>query len=773
MREFSARHGSVRILFGNGSSTRLAAEIQSLGLERVLVVCTPGRKAAALSLAIGEVSALAREHTPVESVNAARADLERTRADAVLAIGGGSALGLAKALALSSSVRIVAVPTTYSGSEMTPVYGITEGAVKKTGRDERVRPSLVIYDPVLTYALPIDVTVKSLWNAMAHAVEALWSNIDRSTALTAEEALRLLSRAMQRLSIAPSDPIARDEAFEGAYLAGASFSDAGSGLHHRICHALGGAFGMPHAATHAALLPHVVRFQRAHAPDAMLAIARALGAIDPVVAIERLARATNVDVGLAALGMPREGIDRIAKTIGGSGIAQLLETAWNGPKKRETQALRGPDAIVTESGFGSTHESEALDGALPRGQNAPRRAPFGLYPELVNGTPFTVRNAENSRVWLYRVRAAFSHAPFTPLPSAHFAAPLEDVTPNRMRWRPHPIPTTPVDFLDGLVTLGGGGDLAAGPGYAVHLYAASAAMDDRALSNADGDLLIVPQEGDLDCRTELGWLRAGPGKVILVPRGIKFSIGVPSSGARGFVLEVLGSRLRLPERGLIGSNGLADARHFQAPVASFEDRACDFQIVHKMGGRLFAAQQAHSPFDVVAWHGNHVPYSYDLSLFSPMGSVRVDHPDPSILTVLSAPLDDHGRAIADFVIFPGRWEVTENSFRPPFMHRNAASEVNMVIRTPSPEHGYDPGCVFLTPLLTSHGVSTKTYDAIAALPEDHVDPPRRLPDESLWAMFESALPFRLTSWARETTLVDPTFLALFDGMKSRFDRSAR
>src|SRR5581483_753075 len=214
----------------------------------------------------------------------------------------------------------------------------------------------------------------------------------------------------------------------------------------------------------------------------------------------------------------------------------------------------------------------------------------------------------------------------------------------------------------------------------------------------------------------------------------------------------------------IGSNGLADARHFVGPVASYEDRACPggFQIVTKLGGRLHGATQEHSPFDVVAWHGNHVPFAYDLSLFSAMGSVRYDHPDPSILTVLTAPLDDHGRAIADFVVFPGRWEAFEG-FRPPFMHRNAASEVNMVVRTPSPESGYDPGCTFVSPLLTPHGVAASTYDRVLAIPEDVVDPPRRGPDESLWIMFESALPFYSTAWARETPLVDREFLRLFEG----------
>jgi homogentisate 1,2-dioxygenase len=795
-REFTMQRGTTRVVFGAGASERILREIEALGLHRVLVACSPGRKveAAALAGRLGErgagVMPLAREHVPVETVTQARRDVHHTAADGVLALGGGSAIGLAKALALTTPVRVLCVPTTYSGSEMTPVYGITEGREKTTGRDERVRAVLVVYDPMLTRALPREATLASLWNAMAHAVEGLWArSSDRATALAAEEALRLLASSAARLAATLDDEGAREDALEGAYLAGGVFGDAGGGLHHKLCHVLGGAFGLPHAATHAALLPHVVRFHRVAAPEAMTAIARALAVLDPVAGLELLARATGVAVGLEKLGMPREGLERVVDTLlamppfhprplDREALGVLLGAAWAGPPARaEAPRLRGPETLTHSSGFGSTHESEALAGALPGRQNAPRRAPFGLYPELLNGTPFTVRSAENSRVWMYRVRPSFSEAPFLPLPSARFAAPLGDVDPNRTRWKPLPIPSAPasVDFLDGLVTLGGAGDPTAGPGYAVHLYAASASMSDRSFSDADGDLLVVPQAGTLECRTELGWLRVAPGSILVVPRALKFAMGVPEGGARGWVLEVFGRRLRLPERGLIGSNGLADARHFLAPTASFEDRACPagFQNVIKLGGRLHAAIHEHSPFDVVAWHGNHAAFTYDLSFFSPMGSVKFDHPDPSILTVLTAPLDDHGRAIADFVVFPGRWEATEHSFRPPFMHRNAASEVNMVVQTPSPEGGYDPGCTFLSPLLMPHGVSTKTYDHVLGLPDDHVDPPRRLPDESLWCMFESAMPFRATAWAKETPLVDDGFLACFAGMRSRFDPTRR
>jgi homogentisate 1,2-dioxygenase len=789
VRRFSVQRGASRVVFGAGASTRISAEIEALAVERAVVVCSPGRKEEAETIAArlgahgAGVLATAREHVPIEIVAEARREIEKLGADAALAFGGGSAIGLAKALALSGRARSLAIPTTYSGSEMTPIYGITENGEKKVGRDERVRPVLVVYDPALTVALPRDVTIASLWNAMAHAIEALWSTeADRATMLAAEEGLRLLASSALRLAVRPGDTEAREDALEGAYLAGGAFGDVApsfaaspqrglhanlAGLHHKLCHALGGVLGLPHAETHAALLPHVVRFQGTRAPaEAMRAIARALGPIDPVEAIESLARATGAPRGLASLGMKREDIPRVAKD---EASAKILEGALSPPPHTAAPPLRAPKSLDPKSGLGATHESEALPGALPRRQNTPHPPPRGLYPELLSGTPFTVKSAENSRVWMYRIRPSFSHGPIEPLPTSRFCAPLGDANPNRARWKPLPIPKEParVDFLDGLVTLGGAGDPTAGPGYAVHLYAANTDMEDRAFADADGDVLIVPQEGAIDCRTELGWLRAPPGSILLVPRALKFAIGLPDGCGRGWMLEVFGRRLRLPERGPIGSNGLAEARHFVAPTAAYEDRACRFRIVGKLGGRLGAAWQDHSPFDVVAWHGNHVPYAYDLSLFNAMGTVTFDHPDPSILTVLTAPLDDHGRAIADFVVFPGRWEVSEHSFRPPFMHRNAASEINGVVRVKTVEAGYEPGCTFVSPLLTPHGVTAKAYESVLSQSEEAASKPYRIPDESLWIMFESALAFRETAWARETPLLDGEFLKLFEGMRSR------
>ena len=769
-RRFSVQRGATRVVFERGAAKRIAEHMASLSVRKSLVVSTKGRRAVADGVAkqLGAVLfADAREHVPVEVVREARRELDG--ADAVVAIGGGSAIGLAKALAIANELSVIAVPTTYSGSEMTAIYGTTEAGEKRTGRDERVRPKLVIYDPSLTAGLPREVTVYSLWNAMAHAVEASWTEgIDRATERVAEDALGLLASAMRRLLVSLDDRTARDDALEGAYLAGVAFSDTGSGIHHKLCHVLGGRFALPHAATHAVMLPHVARAMRSSSPRAMAIVARALQVIDPIAGLEALSRASGVPRSLAALGMPRNGIDRVVEAMQTDiDVRALLEGAFIEAASSST-ALRAPDTIDTLAGALSVNESEALPGALPRTQNTPRVGPLGLYPELVNLTPFTTHRADNLRLWLYRIRPSFSHSPLTPLPSARFATELTDVEPNRMRWRPLEVPGHATDWLDGLVTLGASGSES--PGFAVHLYAANSDMVDRCFANADGDLLIVPQTGVLDVRTELGWLRAAPGSALMIPRGIKFAVGVPGGAARGWVGEVFGSRFRLPERGPLGSNGLADARHLRAPVASFEDRLCPngFQFVTKIGNKLFGARQEHSPFDVVAWHGMPAPFSYDLALFASFASASFDHADPSIHTVFTAPLDDRGRAVADFVAFTGRWDVAEHTFRPPPMHRNAATEINCVVRDPSPSSGYDPGVTFLTPLLTSHGVTTRTYDKVMGLADDVADQPRRIPDASLWVMFESALHFRPTKWARTTPLLDGDFDALFEGMKKRF-----
>jgi len=240
---------------------------------------------------------------------------------------------------------------------------------------------------------------------------------------------------------------------------------------------------------------------------------------------------------------------------------------------------------------------------------------------------------------------------------------------------------------------------------------------------------------------------------------------LPDGVARGFALEVFGLGFRLPERGLIGANGLADERHFAAPVASFEDLPCPgYELLSKHGGALFRATSDRSPYDVVAWHGNHVPYKYDLGKFNAMGSISFDHPDPSLLTVLSCPLDERGQSLADFAVFPGRWDVAEHTYRPPYYHRNVAAEFNGIVRLSEPYGGFEQGTCFLTPSSTPHGISAAGH--ANALTGD--DTPKRLSDDSLWIMFESALGLRTTPWAADALHRDEDYHELWRDLPRDF-----
>lgn len=329
------------------------------------------------------------------------------------------------------------------------------------------------------------------------------------------------------------------------------------------------------------------------------------------------------------------------------------------------------------SGFGNEHSSEAVPGALPVGRNAPQRAPLGLYAEQLSGSAFTEPRAHNRRSWLYRIRPSAAHPPFARIDNGSLrGAPFTETVPdpNRLRWNPLPEPAPGTDFLAGLWTLGGNGDATRRTGMAIHLYYANSPMTDRVFSDADGELLIVPEHGGLLIRTELGLLAARPGEVALIPRGMRFRVELLDTTARGYVCENHGRPFVLPDLGPIGANGLANARDFRAPVAAYEDIERPTQVVNKFCGNLWAATYDHSPLDVVAWHGNHVPYVYDLRRFNVIGTISYDHPDPSIFTVLTSPSETPGLAGVDFVVFAPRWLVGEDTFRPPYFHRNVMSE---------------------------------------------------------------------------------------------------
>jgi homogentisate 1,2-dioxygenase len=416
-----------------------------------------------------------------------------------------------------------------------------------------------------------------------------------------------------------------------------------------------------------------------------------------------------------------------------------------------------------QSGFGAHHETEAVAGALPRGQNSPQRTAFGLYAEQLSLTAFTAPRAQNLRSWLYRLRPSAMHPPFRPAGGGLVrTAPCREAHagPNRLRWAPPAAPRKATDFVAGLATLATSGDARMHCGIGVHLYAANRSME-RVFACHDGELLLVPQDGALALATEFGHLAVAPGEIAVVPRGVKFRVAVDGP-VRGYACENYGAALRLPELGPIGANGLANPRDFLAPVAAFEDRGGPTQVVVKSGGGLWEARYPHSPLDVVAWHGNAYPYKYDLSRFNAMNTVGFDHPDPSIFTVLTSPSDSAGTANVDFVIFPPRWTVAEHTFRPPWFHRNVMSEFMGLVRGEydAKKGGFVPGGASLHNLLAAHGPDRASHAAAVAAKLE----PKYLGD-TLAFMFESRLPFDPTEFAMNTPALDRAYDDAWDGFR--------
>jgi len=420
-----------------------------------------------------------------------------------------------------------------------------------------------------------------------------------------------------------------------------------------------------------------------------------------------------------------------------------------------------------QNGFGNTFMSEAARGALPVGQNSPQRAPRGLYTEGLSGTAFTAPRAENLSTWLYKLRPSAMHAPYKRIANGLLrSGPFIEVEtpPRRLRWDPLPMPSKPTDFLDGLATIAGSGDPAAHAGVGVHVYRANRPMTDRYFFNCDGELMIVPQQGSILIFSELGKIEAKPGEIALVPRGMKFKV-IVEGPSRGYVCENYGAHFRLPELGPIGAQGLAQKRDFQAPVAAFEDRGGSCEVVLKFLGKLWASQLRHSPLDVVAWHGNYVPYKYDLARFMVINTVSFDHPDPSIFTVLTSPSGQPGIANADFVIFPPRWQVAEHSFRPPWFHRNVMSELMGLVRGAyeAKAEGFLPGGISIHNCLQAHGPDLASFEKASAAELK----PHRI-ENTLAFMWESKYVFRPTKFALGAPQLQKNYEAVWDGFKTRF-----
>jgi homogentisate 1,2-dioxygenase len=408
------------------------------------------------------------------------------------------------------------------------------------------------------------------------------------------------------------------------------------------------------------------------------------------------------------------------------------------------EATKAPDYLP---GFANTHETEAVAGALPTGRNSPQRPAFGLYTEQLSGTAFTAPRHENRRSWLYRIRPSAEHPRYKPYDRARLfvASPASGpLAPDRLRWDPLPLPREPTDLIDGMATMLVNRDAASLEGVAFHVYAANRDMETRAFVDADGELLFIPQHGRLTLLTELGRIYLSPGEIAIIPRGVRFRALLPDGEARGYVAENQGALFRLPDLGPIGANSLAASRDFKTPVAWYEDRDEPFELIQKYMGALWVTTLDHSPLDVVAWHGNLAPCKYDLSRFNTIGSISFDHPDPSIFTVLTSPSHMPGRANADFVIFPPRWMVAEDTFRPPWFHRNVMSEAMGLIHGAydAKADGFAPGAISLHNLLAGHGPDVASWQVAsnAALKPHKID-------GTMAFMVETCWPYRPTQYA--------------------------
>ena len=949
----------------------------SVNAKKVWVVTGPKRRfIEALSAhLVGmelEVFDAAEVHVPKALVQLAREAFLHAAPDVVIALGGGSAVGLAKALRLEFDVYSVAIPTTFAASEMTDIWGTTENKQKETGRDARVVPDLVVHDVSTLSTLPLTLKLQSLLNALAHPISALSTDsLDAPLRQRALQSVRSLLDAAEHLLRFPEDERALRNALGGVVDAGSALRFGKMGLQHRLAHLLGGRFELPHAALHALILPQFLMWLQRQKPLLVQEITKAAGSVDLPRQIYELLLRTDAPKGLRDLSIPADAFwelvhenevppdlaedvwlgapasqeletstpigktrvltlgdvataRHICVSIHGRGssaqsivlqlksaAAEIQDVAFAAPaagggtwikspytKARQADAAAVQAALTTihevtrwvreenpqatiwlagfsqgaclalsalkenpsayagvfapsgallqpdtspwpqlsakpvylalsredpwvsfddvektaselysadahvhfekragkahlisardrrafremlsprpaaPKGFGNHHEVELLPGALPKFQNSPRHAPYGLYPEQINGSGFVAPRAHNQRIWAYRVRPSAQHRPLVARSHSGLCADFSGRIPeaNVCAWVPPIVGTEPQDFVESLVTLGGAGSAALQRGYALHTYAATRDMESSSFTNVDGDLLVIPQEGALSIRNELGWLDVKPGQIAVLPKGLRFSVLLPEGSALGYVGEVFGRHFQLAERGPVGANGLADARHFHAPTPAYEDRvAPGYRIAVKMGGQLFEGTQDHSPYDVVAWHGNYAPYVYDLMHFSPVGNTRFDHGDPSVYTVLSAVLDEPGAHTLDFVVFPPRWDATEHTFRPPFFHRNATTEINGIIRTPVVAGAsFVPGMTFLTPSMSAHGVVANSADAAVEASDEAADRPTRSTENSLWFQLESALPFVKSQTPAEAQRRVEGWSAIWGTHRSRF-----
>ncbi len=422
------------------------------------------------------------------------------------------------------------------------------------------------------------------------------------------------------------------------------------------------------------------------------------------------------------------------------------------------------------SGFGNDVATEAIKGALPDGRNSPQQPAFGLYVEQINGTAFTAPRGANKRSWMYRIRPSVVHRPYERIDNGLIrSTPFTEVetTPNQLRWSPLPIPEKPTTFIEGIASMAGNGDLTTHIGSAIHVYAANTSMTSTFFYNADGEMLIVPQLGSLRIFTEMGIIDVEPQEICVIPRGVKFRVEV-SGPVRGYICENYGTPFRLPDLGPIGANGLAYPRDFLIPEAWYEERSEMVDVIAKFQGNLWKGVYNHSPLNVVAWHGNYAPYKYDLRKFQCINTVTFDHPDPSIYTVLTSPSDTPGTANIDFVIFPPRWVVAEDTFRPPWFHRNFMNEYMGLIEgvyDAKEGGGFVPGGSSLHNCMSGHGPDADTY---AKMTKADLKPTKI--ENTMAFMFETRFVCRPTAFAMSSGELQHDYWECWQGLVPEFKK---
>jgi len=428
--------------------------------------------------------------------------------------------------------------------------------------------------------------------------------------------------------------------------------------------------------------------------------------------------------------------------------------------------------LVYQTGFGNEFTTEAESGALPKKQNSPQKCPLGLYAEQLNGTAFTAPQKENKRSWFYRIKPSVCQKPFERVEQNQFLTELATTpaTPNQLRWNPIENSTEKTNFIQGMKTFCLSGNASSFSGSAIHLFAINESMTEEYFYNSDGELLIVLQSGELLIKTECGDLQLSPLEIALIPRGIKFQVQLSSESARGYVCENFGLPFTTPDRGPIGANGLAAARDFQSPVAKYEDKEGGFKLYTKFQDHLWVSEIDHSPLNVVAWHGNYTPYKYDLNSFQVINTVSFDHPDPSIFTVLTSPSGHAGTANLDFVIFPPRWIVGQDTFRPPYYHRNVMSEYMGLLcgeydAKSGGNDGFVPGGGSLHNCMTSHGPDTATFEKASA---EKLEP--KFLKDTMAFMFESKTVYKPTNLALNSKSLQPNYYECWQGLKNNFSK---